>query len=409
MKAHTLPKLPAKLATAVILSAVSLLLAGCFYMPGVGGRPAKAGLSINRSLLPANVSSFALIVGGPGMQPITAQYPVGTTSATLSVPSGVARTFTVLANTPSVTFRGDTTVDLAPDEAKDISVTPVLSSSQILIPDEMNSRVVQVSDMMGTGWKELSFSSAYDVDFDDQGHVYFSGSAGVVRVDDISGTNPVSVNITSGTFQSIAMDRTHGILYYSGVDVQGAGGLWRRQVTPTIGVTEDVVNLSGIVTGAVSLYGIAVDSDGFVYVENYYSTPELVKIDVTDPKSPVEVARYKGSLSIPWDVMVNGDFVYVSDKGALKILRLDRNLSLVDSFGGPQSDPFVGPEQFVAVLNKPITLIDENSSTDRLVTFNDMTGAGWTKYGSTGSGVGFFQFYSVGGSGSGIIVGSGSG
>ena len=134
-----------------------------------------------------------------------------------------------------------------------------------------------------------------------------------------------------------------------------------------------------------------------------------MKIDVTDPKSPVEVARYKGSLSIPWDVMVNGDFVYVSDKGALKILRLDRNLSLVDSFGGPQSDPFVGPEQFVAVLNKPITLIDENSSTDRLVTFNDMTGAGWTEYGSTGSGVGFFQFYSVGGSGSGIIVGSGSG
>jgi hypothetical protein len=99
--------------------------------------------------------------------------------------------------------------------------------------------------------------------------------------------------------------------------------------------------------------------------------------------------------------MVNGDFVYVSDKGALKILQLDKNLNLVDFFSGPKDDPFVGPEQFVAVLNKPITLIDESSTVDRLVSFGDMTGAGWTTYGSTGSSrsgaTGVFQFYSGGG------------
>jgi hypothetical protein len=57
----------------------------------------------------------------------------------------------------------------------------------------------------------------------------------------------------------------------------------------------------------------------------------------------------------------------------------------------------------VAILNKPITVIDEAAGSgpgrDRIVSFNDMTGAGWTAYGSTatvGAGpppAGQFTFY----------------
>ena len=115
-----------RLAAAVMVVGAFLALTSCFYMPGVSGRPAKAGISIGRSLLPANISSVAVIVGGPGMQPITVRYEPGTTSTTISVPSGVARTFTVLANTQSVTFRDDATVDLAQDEAKQIDLAPRL-------------------------------------------------------------------------------------------------------------------------------------------------------------------------------------------------------------------------------------------------------------------------------------------
>ena len=80
-------------------------------------------------------------------------YPVGTTSVTLTVPSGVARTFTLLANTPSVTLKRNVTVDLAPDETKEIGLTPTLSDTQIIVPDYHTNRLVQISDMHGAGWR----------------------------------------------------------------------------------------------------------------------------------------------------------------------------------------------------------------------------------------------------------------
>ncbi len=105
------------------------------------------------------------------------------------------------------------------------------------------------------------------------------------------------------------------------------------------------------------------------------------------------------SFTDPWDVMVKDNYVYVSDLGAKTIVRLTTNLQPVDSFPGPTSDRFVGPKRFLAILNKPITVIDDSgSSTRRIVSFNDMAGGGWTTYGSYPGlfitpGVGQFQFY----------------
>jgi hypothetical protein len=49
----------------------------------------------------------------------------------------------------------------------------------------------------------------------------------------------------------------------------------------------------------------------------------------------------------------------------------------------------------VAILNKPITLIDEvqYNQGNRLVSLNDMTGAGWTIYEPTNTGLDEFVFY----------------
>ena len=63
--------------------------------------------------------------------------------------------------------------------------------------------------------------------------------------------------------------------------------------------------------------------------------------------------------------------------------------------GTDASQKFLGPERFVAILNKPITVIDEDSSVggDKLVSFNDMSGAGWKTYGSAGIGQDQFNFF----------------
>jgi len=403
MKAHA-----SKLAAAVVIGAVSILFTSCFYMPGVGGANARAGLVLPRYIA-ANTTSLALIVGGPGMNTIYATYPVGTTSATLSVPSGAARTFTLLANTPSVTFQGVSTVDLQPGATTEVTLNPTLFATQILVPDYLNSRLVQISDMTGTGWTTLTNVAApispVAVDIDTQGRVYMANynSPAIIRMDDISGANSIGLSslttITQTYTRALAMDRTHGLLYYT-----DSSSLWRIQVTPTLG-TEEVINLGSAGVFLSSVKGIAVDSDGFVYIANHYTGPEILKINPNPAASPSVVASYSDSSTLvyPYDILVSGDNVYVSDVAASapKIVRLSKNLAFVDSFSGPGSDPFLGPERFVAVLNKKITVVDQPhdqygnqlSTNARLVSFGDMTGAGWTPYGSFGTGQSQFEFY----------------
>jgi hypothetical protein len=399
MKQNAFAARAVKLAGFALLGAAVLVVMGCFYMPGLAGRggTARASIAVSKALPTSGIASVVLVVGGPGMDTIANTYTVGTTTATLTVPSGPARTFTILANTPSVTFRDDVTVDLAPGETKSITLNPVLATSQIIIPDNLNARFVQISDMRGTGWTQLATgasASAYDVDFDNQGKIYVANdsSPGIFLINDISDTSVTALTGVTGTYiRSIAMDRTHGLLYYT-----DGSSLWRIQVTPTPG-SQQLVDLASQ-NVFVSTKGIAVDSDGFVYIANNYSTPEILKINPNPITSPSVVASYSGALDYPYDVLVKGDYIYISDPKGLKIVRLSKgDLKLVDSFSGPDSDhPFLGPERFVAILNKPITVVDQNGYPvygTRLVSFGDMTGAGWTEYGSYGTGQDQFKFY----------------
>jgi hypothetical protein len=340
-----------KLAGFVLLGAAVLAVMGCFYMPSLGGRggTARANIGLGKGF-PANLTgTLTLIVGGPGMSTITRQYPQGTTtSEALAIPSGVARTFTLTANTPSVALLGQQTVDLAPGETKDVTLTSVATGSQIIVPDNLNGRLVQVADMNGTNWITLT-SPLYptDVDFDDQGRIYIANtdanSDGIVRVDDISGANPTGITGSVDTYyvQSIAMDRARGILYFT-----TGSNLYRIQVTPTVGAPEQIVTTS--VIEYISTMGIAVDSDGFVYIANgQYGTPAAtilkLKIDPSPATSATVVASYSSGLTNPWDVLVKGDFVYVSDFGARQIVRLTKALTFVDSFSGPA--PGTDPSQ----------------------------------------------------------------
>ncbi len=387
-----------RLAAAVMFGGAILAFTSCFYMPGVSGGKARAGLVLPRYLI-ANPVSLALIVGGPGMEPMFASYTTIPESITIDVPSGLARTFTVLLNGQSATLQGASTVDLQPGETKNVTVNPTVAGTQIVVPDSYNSRLVQISDMNGTGWTILSsIYSPSDVDFDNEGRIYAVSSGSITQMDDISGgnQNPIYDPHERGIV-SIAMDRKNDLLYWANTN----GEIWRAPVTAaTIGPAEQIMTSSAGIE-FISTRGIAVDSDGFVYVANNSGgipAATILKINPNPASSPTLVTSSTFVFANPWDVLVNGNYVYVCDPAAStpQIVRLTKNLEALDSITGHGSDSFLGPEQFVAILNKPITVIDEPSygGANRLISFNDITGAGWAAYGTgSGSGTGQFAFF----------------
>lgn len=373
-------------------AAVSMVITGCYMMPGSGNGTAKVAVAVGAKGIPANLTSVALVVTAPGMATISTTASVTAGSITVSVPAGPARTFTLLLNGPSATLEGVATVDLQPGETTTVNVTPTLGATQIVVPDYSAGRVVQISDMTGTGWTTLSASLPYAVAFDSLGRLYVASSLSIYQMNDISGpfstTLPISVQ---GTITAMAMDLNRGLLYY----VDGTN-LYGIQVTPSLGSPSILSALSSLI--AVPPTGLAVDSSGFLYLTGFSAASGIRSLVKVNPSTFATVATYS-SFTDPWDVMVKDNYVYVSDLGAKTIVRLTTNLQPVDSFPGPTSDRFVGPKRFLAILNKPITVIDDSgSSTRRIVSFNDMAGGGWTTYGSYPGlfitpGVGQFQFY----------------
>lgn len=134
------------------------------------------------------------------------------------------------------------------------------------------------------------------------------------------------------------MDLTRGLMYF--ID---STYLYSVQVTPTLGAQQSVL-LSTIFGGTTSASGIAVDSDGFLYITNTYLTPSIAKVDASTFLSPKVVASYGGTLGTNyfWDILVKGNDVYVTDFTAKKILRFTKSLAPVDSFPGSDVEPVPG-------------------------------------------------------------------
>ncbi len=146
---------------------------------------------------------------------------------------------------------------------------------------------------------------------------------------------------------------------------------------------------------------MAVDDQGMLYMVLPSTTPYVVKYNPTT-QGVVATSTYSFAAPFsgsPLGIMVKGSYVYVGDVGSAKVVRLNNtNLSLVDSFPGPSTDPFYGPEAFLAIINRKFTVIDEKSGPyDRIASFDDMTGTGWATYGSssTSPSTGIFNFYGI--------------
>lgn len=106
----------------------------------------------------------------------------------IQVPAGDGKDIEVIANTPSVYFRGTlSNVALTANSSQSIDVNLTLFETKLLIPDLQNNRLVQVENMSGTGWAEKTFSDfvdpvalpsygfgPYSFDFDSLGRIYLA-------------------------------------------------------------------------------------------------------------------------------------------------------------------------------------------------------------------------------------------
>ncbi len=393
---------------ALAIIAISILLAGiggCYYIPT--GFHGTAQASIAAKDVPVNIASIALIVTGPDMAPIQNTYSASVGSIELEVPAGLGRTFTLLLTTASATLRADTTVDLVAGETKEILLTPKLAGTDIVIPDALNNRIVQISDMTGAGWIEKGSTDfggsfmPYDIDFDDQGRIYIANDAaeslvgGVIRIDDIASVSPTGfVNVDAGTTaNTLAVDRVNGYVYYT----PGYSPLYRKNIHSATIDTDTPESfdllLEPEVAGNFNTTGIAVDAEGYVYIINTYGN-NVLKYDPRLPVTSRVVAS--ANIEVPWDVAVKGGTVLVSDPGATSIDILDLNLSSIGTYSDPDPALMFKPERFLGASDLPgIYLIEESnlSPYDRLVYMQDISGAGWTAFGEWGTSTGQFNFF----------------
>ena len=376
-----------------------------------------------------DIESFDLAVSGDDMDNVTASVDGSASEIVAEVPDGSGRIFTVTAavdgssSGAALTFTGTAVEDLTAGEptAFDLPVD-TLGSTKIVIPDYLQSRLVQIDDMNGGNWEDLMASAVnpdwvadsyflpYDVDFDNQGRIYvanYSSQAdGIVRIDDISGFGAYEFTTTFSYAKAIAVDRENGILYYAAA-IDG-DFIYEVSLADT---GHAQVSISGI-SGSPQFNGLAVDDDGNLYIAG------SANIDNTDyvlvkynPVTGTVAAGYEdadGDVEVAWDVIVKGDRVYMTnyttELTANQIMQFDTDLNLLDSFGdtaGDPSDPgdseFLGPHRFVAILNEKITVTDEYeydySTTDRLVSFDDLDGSGWDSFDPSEVSESVFSFF----------------
>jgi len=395
-----------------------------------------AQTSITARNLPSSISSITLTISGEGMETIVEEVDPLETSFTVELEAGTGRLFE-LEITPSagpgvfLKYSGSATTDLIAGETADVEIAMEVSEMRIVIPDadyytwDGGGRIVQVDDMTGANWLELEgldlgFSMEtdfvpWDVDFDSQGRIYIANNVGggttpkVIRIDSFQDTTydiiVSAADVSNDGVRAIAVDRENNYIYYS---ISNNNPIYRKLIGPPLGSQESFdIQAEPTITNF-GTNGFSVDPDGYLYITNINGVYEVYKYDPSIASPPRIIASYSTNLSYPWDTLVFGDNIIVSNfNGAdgYRIIVLDKNLNLVNNFGNNPADPlnptegdFYGPGRFVAILNKRITLTNEAGGPpfyDQLVSFDDINGNDWTTYGSSGSGVGQFYFFSA--------------
>ncbi len=373
---------------------------------------------------PAAFGSINVTVTAAGMTLVQQTFP-GTGTIALTVPSGSSRIFTVTAYTaaadPSaaLSFRGTTTIDLEAGASVTVPVAMGLHETKLVVPDPgptgtPNLRIVQIDNLTTPNWvaktgANIGFTATFkpwDVDFDARGRIYIatnypvSGGAKVIRINNINDTPYFNVvdNGTTGIV-ALAVDRPRNYVYFASSTI-----LKRVNIDGT-GLSGNYIINSGVapVTG---INGLSIDPNGILYIAGL-TTGSLPRVFRYDPTAQSVTHAYSTNLVSPVeDVLYKAPYVYVanpSGANGVKIIQLDATLTFVAGYGiaatafpSTATGAFYGPRRFLAIRNDVIIMIDEaggSSDFDKLLSISDMTGTGWTNFGTYGAGTNQFSFF----------------
>lgn len=367
---------------------------------------------------PSNIESLNLTISASDMNTIEESYAPVPESIEIEVSVGSAREFVIIANTPSATLRGSSTVDLTAEEDVNITISMNIYETKFIVPDEKNYRIIQIDDISGNGWvsktgTDLNLTSISianfmpnDIDFDSRGRIYIANGTGnaaddyVIRIDDITDTNPEAIIVQGLPIQSLTVDRNNSYLYYATSSL-----LYRSTLEGTGNVNLTITNG---VDQIQTIRGMSVDADGILYIAGVNTEPAQ-RVFKYNPTSQNVDASYSSNLNSPCDTLIKDGTLYVANTSAAdgyKILQLNRSLQLSGQYGNQSASAdsvpgnFYGPKMFIAILNRNIYFIDEGSINepsgfegDRLVEMEDILGSSWQTFGSTGVGDDQFRFY----------------
>jgi len=368
------------------------------------------------------IDSVTLKVTGSDMDPVEVSYQVVPSVINLAIPEGNDRTFELTVGTGPAytgtiaTFSGTATADINNDGAV-ITLNMRVGSTKLIVPDYQNDRVIQFDDindneslsltliilnfqLLINGFGPLPNFVPYDIDFDSQGRIYianYDGStgSGIIRVDNILGTNAIRFGSSHGGIVSLTVDRENNVIYYS-----NGSNIYKSDLD---GNDESTLNSTGIS----NIRGMAVTDSGILYIAGNTPAGDPTVFQY-NPVTQNVTGTYDTNLVTPWDVMVKGDKLYIANLGGAddyQILELSTSdLSFIASYGSTfltipdvSNGRFYGPRRFVAQLNDEITIIDDlaNNDFDKIIQIDNMNGDNWITLPESGSGQILFKFFNV--------------
>jgi hypothetical protein len=343
---------------------------------------------------------------------------------------------------PVLSYIGTAVVDLAPNETKRVSLRMIPGKTRLLVPDMLAGKVVQMNSITdvytsfsildqdtlntvsGGDWPVPINSQVFnpiDIDMDARGSIYIANNQGVdaafnriVRVKSLDGSGFSQFPKTggfSGPVQSIAVDKMNDLLYFYAREAKNPGYLSRINLTTADSGAPYLVEYINLNNESLyagdpisSILGMDTDRDGNLYIAcNSRDASRIVKIGFDRPQGSRILGSYTDGaiLKSPFDVIVKGDYLYVSNSNGLGVNKLfmlrtlDMGFVRSGAVSGPKGEGNISlPTRFMAITAKKLYLIDDNTTTvNALAEFFDLDWTGWDYKTPSGANGAYFQFF----------------
>jgi streptogramin lyase len=267
--------------------------------------------------------------------------------------------------------------------------------SGIYVVQKSSSGITSMSDMWGADWRRMNIAqNVPGMAFDSKGRLYTVNSEDhtISRYDDV---NSLTGKAFGGYgFGANQFNRPTSVMIDSEDRIYVADMMNYRivRMDDITGKNWTTLNISGYVSSSAGEIDLAMDSFGRIYFSSKVDA-KIVRFDSFAGNNPFQYGdNYSADLSDPSDIFVDAqNRIYIADTGHHRILRIDDMSGNGDvEFGtlGSGAHQFNDPLSIFVSPNGTITVGDGENN--RLVQFSDMQGAGWSTVGTYGTGMGQF-------------------